>query len=266
MADEILKVALVQTDLHWQDKIANLAMLEEKLWQLPSSVDLIVLPEMFATGFSMDVNSLSEPMNHTICKWMVQLAKQLNTTITGSAIIQDSGKFYNRMLWVCPDGAMQWYDKRHLFRMAEEDQSYTMGSERKIFEVKGWKILPQVCYDLRFPVWSRNNALKDGGMEYDLSIYVASWPAARVKAWDILLQARSVENLCYTIGVNRIGTDGNGIEYSGHSAIFDFKGECMSSAEENEEILILKLRYSDLTTFREKFPAWKDADKFELKF
>ncbi|MCH7411130.1 amidohydrolase [Belliella sp. DSM 111904] len=265
MAVSNLKVALIQTDLYWQDKVANLAMFEEKLWQLPKAIDLVILPEMFATGFSMDMESLSEPMNHTICKWMIQVAKQLKVTITGSAIIQDSGKYYNRMLWVSPSGDIDWYDKRHLFRMAQEDESYDMGKKRRVFEVNGWKILPQVCYDLRFPVWSRNGASSDGEMDYDLSIYVASWPAARVKAWDILLQARAVENLSYSIGVNRIGVDGNGVEYSGHSAIYDYKGECVSSAEENEGILILELNYSDLIAFREKFPAWKDADKFELK-
>ena len=167
------------------------------------------------------------------------------------------------MLWAKPDGELLWYDKRHLFRMANEDESYSMGKDKKVFDLKGWKILPQVCYDLRFPVWSRNSH-EEGSLEYDVCIYIASWPKPRINAWDILLQARAVENLSYCVGVNRVGEDGNQVPYSGHSAAYNFKGEQMVFSEDKEEILIVELNAQDLSAFREKFPAWKDADQFRI--
>lgn len=201
---EDLTVALIQTDLYWQDREANLAMLEEKIWPLKGKVDLIVLPEMFPTGFSMEAEKLAEPMNFTTIKWLLQMASQTKAVVTGSVIIKEGKQYFNRLLWVSPEGEIAFYDKRHLFRMADEDHHYSMGKQRKVFSLKGWKILPQVCYDLRFPVWSRNTSDEDGQMDYDLAFYIASWPAARDSAWDVLLKARAVENLCYTIGVNRI--------------------------------------------------------------
>ncbi|WP_194777155.1 amidohydrolase [Pararhodonellum marinum] len=262
---EDLQIALVQTDLHWQDKSANLAMLEEKLWSNQTKADLIILPEMFPTGFTMEVETMGEPMNFNTTKWMQQMASQFKAVVTGSVIIKENGAYYNRLLWVTPEGTVSHYDKRHLFRMAQEDAYFDMGMKNQIVKLKGWNILMQVCYDLRFPVWSRNHADESGNMAYDMVYYVASWPAPRASAWDILLKARAVENLAYAIGVNRIGTDGNEVPYIGHSAAYDFKGETLAFADEKEEILSVTLSKKDLKRYREKFPAWKDSDRFELR-
>jgi len=258
-----LRVALVQTDLHWQDKTANLALLEEKIWSLKNTCDLIVLPEMFATGFSMESALLAEPMNLQVHKWMKQLAAQTGSVITGTVIISEGGNYYNRLLWVLPDGTTQHYDKRHLFRMANEDASFASGTELPIFSLKGWKICPQICYDLRFPIWARNH-WNSGNAAYDLLFYVASWPAARISAWDTLLPARAIENLSYAIGVNRVGIDGNQIAYTGHSAAYDFKGERLVDLGEKDQIQVVTLSRSSLEEYRSKFPAWKDADNFTL--
>ncbi|WP_215223319.1 amidohydrolase [Echinicola shivajiensis] len=261
---ENLKVALIQTDLYWQDREANLAMLEEKIWPLKGKVDLIVLPEMFPTGFSMETEKLAEPMNFTTTKWMKQMAAQSKAVVTGSLIIKDGERYFNRLLWVTPEGEIEHYDKRHLFRMAKEDDYFSAGRDNVAFEVKGWNILPQVCYDLRFPVWSRNNSDDEGNTDYDVALYIASWPEARESAWDILLKARAIENLCYSIGVNRVGVDGNGISYSGHSAAYDFKGGTLAFSEKSEEELIIELDAEKLLEYRQKFPAWKDADHFYI--
>ena len=258
-----LRVALVQTDLHWQDKTANLALLEEKIWSLKNTCDLIVLPEMFATGFSMDSATLAEPMNLQVHKWMKQLAAQTGSVITGTVIISEGGNYYNRLLWVEPVGTTQHYDKRHLFRMANEDASFASGTELPIFSLKGWKICPQICYDLRFPVWARNH-WNSGNAAYDLLFYVASWPTARISAWDTLLAARAIENLSYCLGVNRVGIDGNQIAYTGHSAAYDFKGERLVDLGEKDQIQVVTLSRSALEEYRSKFPAWKDADNFTL--
>ncbi len=258
-----LRVALVQTDLHWQDKTANLALLEEKIWSLKNTCDLIVLPEMFATGFSMESALLAEPMNLQVHKWMKQLAAQTGSVITGTVIISEGGNYYNRLLWVLPDGTTQHYDKRHLFRMVNEDASFASGTELPIFSLKGWKICPQICYDLRFPIWARNH-WNSGNAAYDLLFYVASWPAARISAWDTLLPARAIENLSYAIGVNRVGIDGNQIAYTGHSATYDFKGERLVDLGEKDQIQVVTLSRSSLEEYRSKFPAWKDADNFTL--
>ncbi|WP_414734323.1 amidohydrolase [Cecembia rubra] len=259
-----LVIALVQTDLYWKDRTANLAMLEEKIMNLPHMVDLIILPEMFTTGFTMDAAEVAEPMNFITTKWMCQMAAQTQSVITGSLVIKEGNSFFNRLLWVRPDGRVSKYDKRHLFRMADEDAHYTMGLQREVLSLKGWKILPQICYDLRFPVWSRNQVV-DKDLEYDLVFYVASWPSPRINAWDILLQARAVENLSYSIGVNRVGKDGNAVPYSGHSAAYNFKGEKMVFSENKEEILFVNLDHKALKDYRDKFPAWLDADGFQLK-
>ncbi|MCH6235540.1 amidohydrolase [Cognataquiflexum rubidum] len=264
MTSTSLKIALVQTDLYWKDKTANMAMLEERLMNLASDVDMVILPEMFTTGFTMDAKEVAEPMNFTTTKWMKQMAAQTQALVTGSIVIEEKGNYYNRLLWVSPDGKVDFYDKRHLFRMAGEDARYDMGKERKVFEWKGWKIMPQICYDLRFPVWTRNR-VQDGKLEYDLLFYVASWPSPRISAWDILLKARAVENLSYSIGVNRIGQDGNDIPYSGHSAAYNFKGETLGFSVSKEEILFIDLDLNSLAEYREKFPAWLDVDGFDLQ-
>lgn len=259
-----LAIALFQTDLYWQDRGANHALLEEKIWSLERQVDLIILPEMFPTGFTMNVKQMAEPMNFTTTRWMKQMASQTGAVVTGSLIVNDSGKFFNRLLWVSPEGEVSFYDKRHLFRMAREDEHFDMGRKNMVVNLKGWRILPQICYDLRFPVWSRNLADEDGNSLYDLAFFVASWPASRIAAWDILLKARAVENLSYVIGVNRTGEDGNGVVYNGHSGAYDYKGHTLAFSEDKEEILYVELDHKQLADFREKFPAWKDADGFRL--
>jgi predicted amidohydrolase len=258
-----LYIGLVQTDIFWKDKVANLAMLEEKIWEIEESIDLLILPEMFATGFSMDAKELAEPMNLTVTKWMKQMAAQLKSTVTGSVIISENRRYYNRLLWVTQDGTVSCYDKRHLFRMAKEEQIYSAGEKLPIFELKGWKICPQICYDLRFPVWSRNQALENE-MAYDLIFYVASWPEVRISAWDALLPARAIENVSYSLGVNRIGNDGNGISYTGHSAVYDFKGSKIFDLVEMEIIKVVKLEAHDLDAYRKRFPVWMDSDSFRI--
>lgn len=256
-----LKIALVQTNLFWKDKTANLAMLEEKVFNIEAGVDIIVLPEMFSTGFTMDASEVAEPLNLNTTKWMKQLAAQTKAVICGSIVIKDDGNYYNRFLWVEPSGQIQTYDKRHLFRMADEDQHYAAGISNQIIHYKGWKILPQICYDLRFPVWSRNTT-ENNALAYDLILFVASWPKPRISAWDILLRARAVENLSYSLGVNRVGQDGNAIPYSGHSAVYDFKGNQLVFNEDEECILYCTIQYAPLMEFRTKFPAWMDSDSF----
>lgn len=255
-----LRIALIQSDIHWHEIGANLAMFEEKIWQIKNEVDVILLPEMFQTGFTMEHQGLAEPMNFTTFKWMKQMAAQKNAAVCGSYIVKEDGKVFNRLLWMQPDGQYHTYDKRHLFRMANEHEHFDMGSEKLIVEWRGWKICPMVCYDLRFPVWSRNVNLA-----YDLLLYVANWPAVRVNAWDTLLEARAIENVSYSVGLNRVGSDGVGIEYNGHSAAYSPKGEQLAFSEK-EEILYVDLSADMLLAFREKFPAQLDADKFEIKY
>lgn len=253
-----LRLSLIQSDIHWHQIGANLAMFEEKIWSLKGNTDVIVLPEMFQTGFSMKHTDLAEPMNFTTFKWMKQMAAQTQAVVTGSFMVKEEGKVFNRLIWMQPNGEWQKYDKRHLFRMADEHEHFNFGSERLIVEWKGWKVCPMVCYDLRFPVWARNRNL-----EYDLLLYVANWPAVRINAWDALLKARAIENVSYSVGLGRVGLDGMGIEYNGHSGAYSPKGEKLAFSEK-EEILQLSLDRTELDSFREKFPAHLDADRFEL--
>ena len=254
---------MVQTSLYWEDKEANRAQLEEKIFSISEQVDLIVLPEMFNTGFSMEAQKLAEPMKLHTFKWMLQMSAQKQAVITGSYIVNDGGDYFNRLIWMRPDGSYEQYDKRHLFRMAEEHQHFSMGKQDLIVELKGWKIKALVCYDLRFPVWSRNT-VKQEELAYDLLLYVANWPAARVSAWDALLKARAIENLSYSLGVNRVGEDGKGIPYNGHSAVYNFKGESLIDLGEEEQVKIISLSAEALKRGREKFPAHLDADSFSL--
>lgn len=264
---EELRIVLVQENVQWEDKRANLDHLQNRLASL-KEVDIVVLPEMFTTGFSMNTKELAEDMSGESVSWMKAQAKDLNAVIVGSLIIEDGGQCYNRLVWASPDGKVQHYNKRHLFSFAEEDDFYTAGTDRLIVEWEGWKICPLVCYDLRFPVWSRNQKL-DGtstNFEYDLMIYVANWPEARRRPWINLLEARAHENQAYVAGVNRIGTDGNGITYSGDSAVYSPKGNLLTDFEKDESGLrtatILK---SELEAFRSKFGAWRDKDTFNLR-
>lgn len=261
-----LKTTLIQSDLYWQDIDANLAMFEEKIWDIEESTDIIILPEMFNTGFSMHAQKLAEPMNFKTFKWMSQMARQKDAAIVGSYIVKEKGNYYNRLFWVEPDGSFDFYDKRHLFRMSDEHLTYSEGQRRMIRNFRGWKIMPLVCYDLRFPVWSRNQYDEAADeMEYDLLIYVANWPNPRTAIWDTLLKARSLENQCFTIGVNRTGSDGEGIAYDGNSIAYDFKGQAINEISNNPSIQTLELDINELHSFRKKFPAYLDGDKFIIK-
>ncbi len=261
---ETLKVTLIQTSLHWHDIEANLAMLEEKIWQIGEKTDLIILPEMFSTGFTNAAPELAEPMNSKTFRWMKQQAMQTQAVVTGSFIARDGRELYNRLLWMRPDGEFATYDKKHLFRMSEEHEIYSAGSERLVIEWKGWKVRPLICYDLRFPVWSRNLTINDDSLSYDVLLYVANWPAARSQVWRTLLQARSLENLSYCIGLNRVGEDGMNIAYNGQSLVYSYKGEVVADLAEEDTIFTVTLSMPALSEFRRKFPAYLDADPFTL--
>lgn len=257
---ESLKVAGIQCKLFWEDKAANFAHLEKLISNAPPA-DLYVLPEMFSTGFSMRTHDLAEPMNGPTHQWMLRMAHQVKAVISGSLIKEEDGKFYNRLLWVAPNGKTIHYDKRHRFTMAGEHEHYSRGEQNVVAEIKGWRVALQVCYDLRFPVWSRNRG------QYDVLLYVANWPEVRKSAWSKLLEARAIENQCYVIGVNRVGKDGRDINHSGNSALIDPLGNVLCSAPENEEhILITEFDFKMLADYRQKFPVLKDGDDFEVKF
>ena len=258
-----LTISLFQSELFWHQPDANLAMFEEQISANPTDTDLIILPEMFTTGFSMDAEELAEPMGTRTFKWMQLQAERSSAAVMGSYIVKAEGKYFNRLLCVTPDGSHVSYDKRHLFRMAGEHDTYQQGVDRPVVSWKGWKICPQICYDLRFPVWSRNKTIH-GAPEFDLLVYVANWPAPRVSAWDILLQARAIENASYCVGVNRIGKDGLGIEYVGHSTVVDFKGTILGFEKNVKNVLNLTLSQSELSDYRQKFPVHLDADNFKV--
>lgn len=257
-----LKVALVQTEQIWEDKAANLAHFENKFLKelTGKEMDLLLLPEMFNTGFSMNVHALAEEMDGPSINWMCKWAGKLKCQIGASLIIQDSGKFYNRFVIVSAQGPETYYDKRHLFRMADEHHHFSPGKNRVLHQLKGWNILLQVCYDLRFPVFSRNKTIGDK-KEYDAVIYIANWPERRRFVWKTLLLARAIENQAYCIGVNRVGVDGNDITYAGDSALVDPWGNLTEYFSENiEKVKILTLEVQILKDIAERFPAFKDAD------
>lgn len=262
-----LKITLVQSDLHWEDVEANLAMFEEKIWQIGNSTDVIILPEMFTTGFTMAAPKLAEHMNMRTFKWMKQMADQTGALILGSYIVTVHERYYNRLLWMEPGGNFKTYDKRHLFRMSNEHKVYTPGESMLIGTWKGWRICPLVCYDLRFPVWSRNRwDRQTNKLSYDLQVYVANWPTARIDAWDTLLKARAIENLSYVAGVNRIGQDENGVEYNGRSSVMSPKGEPIFITEGSETSKTIELNAHSLEAFRDRFPAFLDGDEFSIEF
>ena len=250
----------IQSSLHWEDKEANLQMFEEKIFSISQPTEIVVLPEMFSTGFSMQPKKLAEPMDGETVEWMKRIAAKKKIILTGSVIIEEDRNFYNRLVWVLPNGQIGYYDKRHLFAYGDEDQHYTAGKKRLIASVKGWKINLMVCYDLRFPVWSR----QQGDFEYDVLIYVANWPERRVLAWTSLLRARAIENQSYVIGVNRTGDDGNKIPYTGESMAVDPMGEILYHKNDEEDVFTVTLDKSHLEKTREKFPFWKDADRFKI--
>lgn len=255
-----LRVTLVQSMLHWEDATANRMMFGDKLTALKGTTDLVVLPEMFTTGFSMRSTELAEPMDGPTVAWMREQARNIDTAVYGSAIIAENAKYFNRGLFVEPSGQVTVYDKRHLFRSANENEHYSPGKERVVVECCGWRLLLQVCFDLRFPVFSRNRG------DYDAILYVANWPEARRYPWSQLLIARAIENQCYVIGSNRVGMDGKGIHYAGDSVMIDPRGAVIGHIEPSQEgTTTMVLDRVALEGFREKFPVGKDADDFALR-
>jgi len=256
-----LTVSFVQTALHWHDAAANRAAIGQQLAGLAQPTDLLVLPEMFTTGFSMEAASQAETMAGPTVAWLRAQAAAHDAVVTGSVIIEENGRYYNRLFWARPDGDLRYYDKRHLFTLAGEQHTYTPGTARLVEEWRGWRICPLVCYDLRFPVWSRNQPIAP----YDLILFVANWPAVRRSAWTTLLRARAIENVACALGVNRVGTDGLGHAYSGDSALVDAKGNYLVEAENQTGIFTHTLSRADLDDFRSKFAALNDGDAFELR-
>jgi omega-amidase len=253
-----LRVTMVQADLTWQDPAANRRGLAGHFRGLAGHTDLVVLPEMFSTGFSMETEALEEDMDGPTIGWMREEAAALGCVITGSLIVREQGRCHNRLVWARPDGTLGHYDKRHLFRIAGERDHYAAGDRRSVLELKGWRVCPMICYDLRFPVWSRNRD------DYELLLYVANWPQRRAHAWSTLLKARAIENLCYVVGVNRIGKDGNGVTYAGDSVALDFLGQPLSSEGGGDRVETAVLDLEALQSYRRSFPAHLDADRFEL--
>lgn len=253
-----MKIALIQTALSWENPNENKALLQENTNAISQYVDLIVLPEMFTSGFTMNPQNVAESMDGATILWLKQIAKNKNCAITGSLVIEENGNYFNRLVFVFPSGEIQSYDKKHLFSLAGEDKVYTSGTKKLIVEYKGFKICTLICYDLRFPVFSRNVE------DYDVLIYVANWPKPRTNAWDILLKARAVENMCYTIGVNRVGTDNNKHEYIGHSQVVDYLGNYIQEPTEKEEILIVEVDKNKILETRKKLNFLNDRDEFQI--
>jgi len=264
-----MKVTLIQTALHWEDRQKNLEHFDVLVNSIKGPTDLIVLPEMFSTGFTMNPAAFAEPVNGYALNIMKKWAEKKKAVVCGSVAVSENGKYYNRLHWVEPNGNVSDYDKRHLFRMAKEDNHYSMGSKKIIKKINEWHICPLVCYDLRFPVWSRNTFTKTNGLPtaaYDVLIYVANWPEARSYPWKQLLIARAIENQCYVIGVNRIGKDGNGIAHSGDSVVINPRGEIISTTKPNEQsVETVALDRTYLEDFRITFPVGLDSDDFNLK-
>jgi len=271
MSREQLNITLIQPDMHWEDKAANLRQYEQYIAAIEEKREVVVLPEMFSTGFSMSPERLAEPMDGPTMQWMKDVSRQYRCILTGSLIIEEEGRYYNRLVWMQPDGSYGYYDKRHLFAYGGEHEHYTRGDKRLIAQVKGWRICLQVCYDLRFPVWARQGgrsaAQADGGAgaePYDVLLYVANWPERRSLAWKTLLQTRAIENMCYVIGVNRVGTDGNGIYHSGDSSVFGPLGETIWQQAHTAACHTITLHRDTLTETRASFPFLDDADAFLL--
>ncbi len=287
-----LTITFIQPNLIWENKKANLALLQQKIESIKEKTEVVILPEMFSTGFSMKPELLAETMSGETIEWMKKIASSKKIIITGSVIIKELAPsllparagtdgeraggeaFYNRLIWMLPNGEYGMYDKRHLFAYGEEHNHYSAGNKRLIAQVKGWKINLQICYDLRFPVWARQTAPsqpppkgeeKEASLEYDLLVYVANWPEKRSAAWKTLLQARAIENQCYVVGVNRVGEDGNKINHSGDSMIIDPLGEIVYHKENEEDVFTYTLQKEKLDEVRKKFPFWKDADPFFIQ-
>lgn len=255
----MINLSLIQPDIIWEDIEANLESISELLKGIVEPSDIVLLPELFTTGFTMRSRELAEPMEGRTMKWMSEKAAELKCSIAGSIIISEGGNYFNRLIWMEEGGRYHCYDKRHLFRMSGEQQHYSRGGDALIVDFRGTRIMPLICYDLRFPVWSRNRH------NYDILVYIANWPAPRKEVWETLLKARAIENLAYAIGINRVGKDGMGIEYSGDTMAFDARGRKIAYMGAGEAGLQnLRLSTEELHDFREKFPAWRDADPFTL--
>jgi predicted amidohydrolase len=258
-----LTITLIQTDLQWEDKAANLRMLEHKIRSIKERTEIVVLPEMFNTGFSMQPELFGEAMDGESVEWMKRVSAERKIILTGSLIIKENGNYYNRLIWMLPNGEYGFYDKRHLFAFAGEDKFFSSGNKRFIASVKGWKINLLVCYDLRFPVWSRQQT-NETGAEYDVLIYVANWPERRSHAWKTLLCARAIENQSYVVGVNRVGNDGNNIYHSGDSMVIDPLGEVLYHVKDEEDIFTITLDKTHLQSVRDKLPFLRDGDEFQI--
>lgn len=258
-----LRVTLVQTSLYWHDAAANHRHFDELLAPHAGTTDLIALPEMFTTGFTMAATEVAEPVDGPTTQWMRAMASRSGAVVTGSVVTRDGDRYFNRLLWVRPDGSYASYDKRHLFRMAREQEHYSAGNEMLTVTINGWRIRPLVCYDLRFPVWSRNRLATPEG--YDLLLYVANWPERRRHAWCSLLTARAIENLSYCVGINRVGTDAKGFSYTGDSAAIDFLGQPLTPQSQVPFVSTVALQRAALDSYREQFPAYMDADEFDLR-
>ncbi len=272
-----LTITTIQSNLIWEEKAANLRLLEQKIAGIEEKTEIVVLPEMFNTGFSMRPEALAETMEGETVEWMKRVSRENGIVLTGSLMIEDAGNYYNRLVWMLPNGQYGHYDKRHLFAFGEEDKHYSPGNKRLIASVKGWKINLQVCYDLRFPVWARNRVFDAAqtheshtstslsAPEYDVLIYVANWPERRSHAWKTLLCARAIENQCYVVGVNRVGSDGKNVYHSGNSLVIDPLGQVLYHMADEEDVNTITLQKEMLEDVRIKFPFWKDADKFNLQ-
>lgn len=258
-----LTLTIIQTDLVFENKTVNLERLKTKIENIEQRTEIVVLPEMFSTGFSMQPELFAETMEGETVKWMKEIAEANKIILTGSIIIEEDGQYFNRLVWMLPNGQLGYYDKRHLFAYGEEDKHYTGGNKRLIASVKGWKINLLICYDLRFPVWSRQQSGVDE-TEYDLLIYVANWPEKRSHAWKTLLCARAIENQCYVAGVNRVGKDNKNIYHSGNSLVIDPQGQVLYHMADEEDVFTITLQKEDLHKARTQFPFWKDADDFTI--
>ncbi len=254
-----LKVTLIQTELYWRNITENIARFDTLIKGIAGPTDLIVLPEMFTTGFTMQPQGFAEAMSGPSVSELKHWSRDVRADICGSLIIEENGGYYNRMVWAKPDGSVLTYDKRHLFRMSGEHHVYQEGNALCTVDVGGWKARPFICYDLRFPAWTRNT-----GNGYDLMIVVANWPAKRASHWKTLLRARAIENQCYVVAVNRVGSDGNGVAYSGDSAVIDYAGETLWEKSNDADVQTVELSLEKLRAWREEFPAWKDADRFQM--
>lgn len=253
-----MKIALVQTETDWHDAVANRRRFDAWFERVEPDTDLVVLPEMFSTGFTMDSREVAETMDGPTVAWLRERAAALDAVLVGSVVIREGERWFNRLVWMAPDGTATTYDKRHRFRMAGEHEHYDAGAERVVVCLEDWRACPLICYDLRFPVWSRNRG------DYDVLLYPANWPAARQGHWNGLLRARAIENQCFAIGVNRVGTDGNGVVYRGGTAVYDFEGTPLVEIFDDERLVHLRLDRQGLDRYRAAFPAWRDADDFEL--